>query len=235
VFPTALPAPALPAHTPVLARAQAILARLADHALSVVKGMSARIQELATAPTPSDSKDAANADAEQTKLLKAILCPARAIRWAALLVNVLSGRIHIPAPTYRAAQPKAPKPQAGAPAQPEPSKPAKPAKPRKPSLAALYRVFATRSIGYIVTRICYDLGLDYDDDDFWPDELIAITQTPAQYSAMLAANPVPPRPTRQASPSAPTPNPDSTQHTTTLTEEDPADPPAKPPPDPNDP
>jgi hypothetical protein len=203
VFPTTLPAPSVPAHAPILARAQALLARLTHHARIVLKTAAQLCEDLIDAPLP-----APGAPDAQAEPLACAASAARAIHWAIALSRVLAGTLRIAAPVSRAHPPATP-PNA-APPNAAPHPPAAPPAPkpkRRPTKAQsaarwMRHVFATRSIGYIAAHICADLGIDYDDDDLWPDELVAITQTPADYSAMLAAHPAPPQP-------ATAPQPDS--------------------------
>jgi hypothetical protein len=224
VFPTTLPAPSLPVFAPTLARLQTLLVRLTDHALLVAKTAARRCAELIDAPVPAPPRQD-----PQVRYLKAAASAARAIHWAIELSGVLAGTIRITAPIPRPAKPKPtgikaqpdaqaqpraqPRAQPGA--APEPSEPSGPAPAPKPNLRWMRHVFATRSIGYIATHICRDLGLYYEDEALWPDELIAITQTPADYAATFTPlaplapptlQPQPPQPQpAQAQPAQPQP------------------------------
>lgn len=207
-------APSLPPPPSLAARLPQTLARLADDGVKLVQALGDRFFTLLNATPRTASVDDGKAD-----IRKALPRITRGILWATELAHILAG--HLPIPTLRPRPPKAAPPAANtqpptnaqpAPAQPpadpklDPKLGPKPApSPEAQAKAAqrwMRRYFATRPIGHIVQHIADDLGVDDDNDDLWPWDLIDIPHTIAEWTAVT-----PPQPAQ----STPTHHPESTQ------------------------
>jgi hypothetical protein len=135
------------------------LMRLAEYGMALINRL--------TAPLDADPA------ADPTPLIPNFLRYARAVRWAVVLAALLRGEFHLPKARPR----RAPSPAENSPAPRRVR--ARNTAPRRAD-SAMNHAFRTRSIGQIVTTICRDLGINAGHAEF-PAELIANTQTPAEF------------------------------------------------------
>ena len=156
----------------------------------------------------------------------------RAVEWLVTLAGILAGDIQIAAPNPPAdtpRRPRRPRRNAALETQLDPVyadlatalkdlKGLLNAYRPEPSEAAQRRAAFRRPIGELVADLCTQFGIEPGSGG-WPAELIAITQTPAQWSALLRANPAhqdartltdlttPPHPAPRGPTPAPAPRP----------------------------
>jgi hypothetical protein len=170
--------------------------RLAEHGMALIERL--------TAPLAADPA------ADPVPIARRFVRFARAVRWAIVLAAYLRGEFRLPEARPRQTS-RAPSDAAPIPAHRRTT--ARPAAPRT-SDSAMHHALRTQTIAQIVTTICRDLGLAPTDPDF-PTDLLAITQTPAEFLQSAkptpAPKPAPPQtqrpPTREKPRARPTPRP----------------------------
>ena len=192
-----------------------LLALTAAHARELLGRLcacgAAWIEVLRGAPPPPSLPIIPVHPAGQTATLLRVL---RAMRWASMLAALLAGRLQLPA--LRARKPL----DNGDHEDLRDRDPGDPQHSLAGADRAMFHAFRTRPVGKIVARICRDLGVS-KTHEFWPADLIAITHTPAEWTAAQAQQ-APPAPAATVETTPPS-HPNQTTHPSTQTDPPPPD------------
>lgn len=165
-------------------RPMALLSRMAAFGVEVVTRLVRIAGDDATPPTISATGVAT------------FLRVTRAVIWAEMLATVFAGT-YIPIALRPVSQPEI-KPETQPAARASTRRTTTTQRQLPAITSAMHRAFATRPIGQIVEKICAGLGIARGSA-LWPEDLIAMTETPVEWTAShLARRP----PSPPASPSA---------------------------------